>query len=86
MFYDKHDELAGFARQGLFGSNEGVTSINTLPAMYNGIATGPVDATTHPNVKSLLSLPMEHQKKHLQRISNITRHAFRINGVTYYKK
>jgi len=83
LFYDKYDEVEAYNRGALFGGSK--YSVNNLPAEYNTIATGPVDATTHPNIRAILSLPLDVQRKALQNIANITKHAFRINGTTYYK-
>jgi len=83
LLYDQYDELEAFNRGALFGGLS-YSSISSLPEGYKQIATGPVDATTHPNISALLSLPLEQQRIHLQRTSNLTRHVFRINGITYY--
>lgn len=51
------------------------------------MATGPVNAMTHPNIgPAILNLPMEQQKKIFQGIADRTGQAFRINGVTYFKQ
>jgi hypothetical protein len=83
LFYDKHDELEGYNRGALFGGT--TYSIGSLPSEYSNIATGPVDATTHPNISGILGTPMDVQRKALQNIAKTTGHAFRVNGTTYYK-
>jgi hypothetical protein len=83
LLYDKHDEVGAYNRGALFGGT--AYSIGNLPSAYDKIATGPVDAVTHPNIGAILSLPLETQRKILQNIANTTKHAFRINGITYYK-
>ncbi len=83
LLYDKYDEVEAYNRGSLFGGTS--YTINNLPQEYNNIATGPVDATTHPNIKAIMGLPMDVQKKTLQDVANRTLHAFRINGTTYYK-
>jgi len=82
LFYDKHDEVEAYSRGALFGGS--TYSIGNLPSEYNSIATGPVDATTHPNIGAILSLPLDAQRRALQNIAKTTGHAFRVNGVTYY--
>ncbi|MEM9889173.1 MAG: RHS repeat-associated core domain-containing protein, partial [Bacteroidota bacterium] len=78
---DKQDELAGYQRQGLFGSNEGVTNIRTLPERYSQLPTGPisihnVDQATQDAIRLNNTIG-------LQAIANRTRQAFRVNGKTY---
>jgi hypothetical protein len=75
-FYDQSDEWEAYQRGTLFGSR----GIYSLPSRYNNIQKGPVDATNHPDIMYILSMPAE-----LQRIVNLSKRkmAFRINGVTY---
>lgn len=86
FLYDKHDEVAGYDRGALFGGT--TYSINSLPKQYDGVATGPIDAATHPTVSGILNHPTLTQQQKgaaLQRLANGTGHAFRVNGTTYYR-
>jgi len=78
---DKTDELAGFTRQGLFGSNQGVTSINSLPERYKGLPTGPTDINNFSFQGRKLADMNQYE---LQRLSKIMKQAFRYNGKTIY--
>ncbi|WP_188463102.1 RHS repeat-associated core domain-containing protein [Marivirga lumbricoides] len=88
FLYDQHDELNAYNQWGALFNGKSYNSVSSLPARYSGVATGPVDATTHPNVGMLLkmSLPDSKQRTTFQSIANGTGHAFRINGKTYYKQ
>jgi hypothetical protein len=83
FLYDKYDEIEGYNRGALFGGK--THTFNSLPSEYSRVATGPVDASTHPNLGPILGLSGNQQRGHLQNIANATGHAFRINGVTYYR-
>jgi RHS repeat-associated protein len=86
FLYDKHDEVAGYDRGAIFGGTR--YSIKTLPAKYDGVTTGPVEATTHPTVNGIVNHPIltrEQKGTALQRVASGTGHAFRFNGTTYYK-
>jgi len=78
---DKTDELAGYMRQGMFGSNEGITSINNLPARYKSLPNGPVDVNNFSFQGKKLTDMNQYELKHLSKIMN---QAFRYNGKTYY--
>ena len=81
FLHDKHDELAGYQRQGLFGSNEGVTNINNLPKRYESLPTGPVNVhTARPYGKSTESLNYSQRYS----LSVRQKQAYRFNGKTYY--
>jgi len=85
FLYDKHDEVAGYNRGALFGGT--TYSINSLSKQYDGVATGPVDATTHPVTSGIMNHPnltAEQKSAALQRVANTTQHAFRVNGTTYF--
>ena len=84
FLYDKYDEVEAYDRGALFGGT--TYTVNSLPAEYNFIATGPVDATTQPNIRAILGMSSDVQKKAFQHIANVTNQTFRINGVTYYNK
>lgn len=88
LLYDKHDELNAYNQWGSLFNGKTYSGTNALPSRYSGVATGPVDATTHPNIGAILklNLPADRQKSVLQNIANSTGHAFRINGVTYYRQ
>lgn len=78
---DKTDEVAGFARQGMFGSNEGVTSASTLPKRYQGLPEGPISIHNYsPAVSTAIELNISIQ---LQNLANIKKQAYRVNGQTY---
>jgi RHS repeat-associated protein len=83
LLYDKHDELEGYARGAIFGGDRYSTT-GSLPAEYKNVAEGPYNSGNIREISGALASP--DPSKHLQRISNATRHAFRVNGVTYYKK
>lgn len=86
FLYDKTDEVAAYNRGGLFGGK--TYNANSLPALYNGVSSGPVDATTHPVTSGIMNHPTltkEQKAAALQRVANGTGHAFRIDGTTYYK-
>ena len=81
---DKTDELAGYTRQGLFGSNQGVTSTSTLPERYSSLPSGPVNIhNLSPSVSSAIQLKNSMFLKQLAKQRN---QAFRINGKTYSPK
>ncbi len=71
-FYDQSDEWEAYSRGSLFGAPR----INTLPALYNNLEKGPMDATKLAPI--ILSSPAE-----LQKLANRTYSSFRVNGVTY---
>ncbi|MDR3024650.1 hypothetical protein [Chryseobacterium sp.] len=81
---DKTDEVAGYQRGKLFGQNDSYTT-NSLPTLYDGLPTGPINTVNHPEISQALKLPVSQQKAALQNIANKGR-AFRVNGQTYYKK
>lgn len=86
LLYDKHDEVAAYQRGAMFGETS--YSINSLPKRYDGVATGPVDATTHPVINGIMNNPnltAAQKGAALQRFANGTGHAFRVNGTTYYR-
>lgn len=84
LLYDKYDEVAGYKRENVFGGTNSY-NVNNLPSEYERVQTGPVNAAMHPNIGAIMQMPMETQKKALQGIADGTGHAFRVNGVTYYK-
>ena len=84
LLYDKTDEVAAYSRGAAFGQRR--YSLHDLPSEYDRVATGPVDITSHPNLKHILNAPAGRQQKAFQGIANATGHAFRVNGKTYYKK
>ncbi len=84
FLHDKTDEVAGYQRGKIFGQNDSYTTGN-LPNIYDGLPTGPINATNHPEISQALKLPANQQKAALQNIANKGR-AFRANGQTYYKK
>ncbi len=68
-FYDQSDEWEAYKRGELFGGER----VLTLPTIYSGIQTGPVD------YKSLNPMIISN----LHSFAKRTKSAFRINGVTY---
>jgi hypothetical protein len=74
LIYDKHDEVEGYNRGALFGGS--TYSISNLPSEYNNVATGPVDATTYPNISGILSMPLDVQMKAFQNMAKNTGHTF----------
>jgi hypothetical protein len=60
------------------------STTGSLPAEYKNVAEGPYNSGNIREIIGALASP--DPSKHLQRISNATRHAFRVNSVTYYKK
>jgi len=82
---DKHDEVASYQRQALFGSHEqGENGIHTLPERYKSLPTGPVDITNHPEIQRALNNRDPNARPLiLQRLANLYKQAFRVNGVTY---
>ncbi len=83
LFYDKNDEVEAYQRGALFGDRNNYSARN-LPDEYSGIATGPYNFNNVPPTSSAISSP--NKKQILQGLSNNIRHAFRIDGQTYYKK
>jgi hypothetical protein len=80
---DKHDEVAGFQRQALFGSSgSGVTGIKSLPERYNSLPTGPVDVNSFSYQGKALSQMNQYE---LRQLSKLTNQAFRFNGTTHYQ-
>lgn len=78
---DKHDEVAGYQRQSLFGSRQpGSSGISSLPSRYSSLPIGPVDVNTYSYQGRPLSLMNQYE---LNQLSKITRQAFRFNGRTY---
>ena len=86
LLYDKHDEINAYNQWAALFNGRTYSGVNSLPESYRNVATGPVDATTHPNIGVVLSLPSDRRGATLQRIANSTGHAFRIDGVTYFRK
>ncbi|GET29104.1 RHS repeat-associated core domain-containing protein [Prolixibacter sp. SD074] len=78
---DKTNEVAGYARQWMFGSNEGVTSISTLPERYSGLPQGPINVHNYSFQGRKLS---DMNPYELQRLSKIMKQAYRYNGKTFY--
>ncbi|GAB4347139.1 MAG: hypothetical protein OHK0038_27150 [Flammeovirgaceae bacterium] len=83
LLYDKHDEVAAYARGALFGGGIAY-SLNNLPAEYQNLPTGPYNITNINEINGVIGHPKAAQ--HLQRLANYSGHAFRVNGNTYYKK
>jgi len=84
FLYDRTDEISAFKRGSMFGQTAHTN--NSLPDIYESVATGPVDITTHPVTKLILKAPLARQHKAFQERANKTGHAFRVNGETYYRK
>ena len=80
VFYDKYDEIEAHDRGALFGGQR-YRNTYELPAVYNHLPEGPIDATNHPNIQYNLNNPVQ-----LQTISNNTGSIFRINNITYRPK
>ncbi|QLE03134.1 hypothetical protein HX109_10855 [Galbibacter sp. BG1] len=78
---DKNDELAGYQRQALFGSNGGVSSVNSLPDNYSSLPTGPVNIhNLNPAVSNIVRTGNNIQ---LQALANQRNQAFRVNNRTF---
>lgn len=88
LLYDKHDELNAYNQWGALFNGKTYSGVSSLDDRYKDVATGPVDATTHPSIGALinLNLPASKEKSRFQSIANNTGHAFRVNGVTYFRK
>ncbi|THH36563.1 RHS repeat-associated core domain-containing protein [Neolewinella litorea] len=84
FLYDKTDEVSAYKRGALFGQT--AHSASSLPSVYSGVSTGPVDITSHPNTGIILTAPAEKQQRAFTGLAKATGHAFRVNGRTYYKK
>lgn len=81
---DKTDEVAGYARQGLFGSDENVTGASSLPDRYSELPTGPVSIHNfNPAIRDAIKLK---NSVGLQRAASFYNQAFRVNGRTYGPK
>jgi len=78
---DKNDELAGYQRQALFGSNGGVTNINNLPDNYNSLPTGPVNI--HNLNPAVINIVRTGNNIQLQALANQRNQAFRVNNRTF---
>jgi hypothetical protein len=80
FLYDQHDERESYAVGRWFGGDS-----FSFPT-YSSLPKNSVDISNHPNISYILKLPIEQQNIQFQRLANATRHAFRINGKTYYKQ
>ncbi|HEU5292147.1 MAG TPA: LamG-like jellyroll fold domain-containing protein [Cyclobacteriaceae bacterium] len=80
---DKHDEVAGYQQQALFGSREsGASGISSLPERYSSLPVGPVDI----NSFNYQGKPLNQMNQYeLYQLSKLKKQAFRFNGTTYYK-
>lgn len=83
FLHDKTDEVNGYNRGVLFGGDS--YGIKNLPIEYNNLPTGPLNATTNPQISSALQLAKEKQKTALQKVANNLGAAFRVDKTTYYK-
>lgn len=83
LFYDKNDEVEAYQRGALFGDRNNYNA-NNLPAEYSGIATGPYNFNNVQPTSSTIGSP--NQQQNLQNIANRIRHAFRIDGRTYFRR
>jgi len=79
LLYDQSDEVAAFARGHLFGGDYRSASSIASDSHYGKFPTGPVDFRNIPYINNNLSNP-----RALRGFARETRHAFRVNGVTYY--
>jgi RHS repeat-associated protein len=78
---DKHDEVVGYQRQALFGSRaSGANGISSLPNRYSSLPTGPTDINNYSYQGRPISQMNEYERN---RLSQIMRQAFRVNGTTY---
>ena len=81
LLYDQSDEVEAYARGTLFGGiPRSAKLISTDPA-YENLPKGPIDFRNVRHINNNINNPML-----LQKVSNITQHAFRINGITYRPK
>ena len=78
---DKTDEVAGYRRQALFGSNEGVTDASSLPERYRKLPEGPV--SIHNFSSALTEAIRLKNRGGIQRAANYFNQAFRVNDSTY---
>src|SRR5690606_12957951 len=83
---DKYDELAGKQRGALFGGSN-INSIQDLGSQYDGLPDGPYNSNSVKWIRQALQYQTaEEQQKRLKQVATSFRHAFRVNGKTYYKK
>ncbi|AFM04751.1 hypothetical protein Fleli_2381 [Bernardetia litoralis DSM 6794] len=82
---DKHDEVAGYERQALFGSiPSGADRTSGLPDNYSTLPLGPVNVNNHTEIQRALSNPDPRAvEPTLNILSKIYNQAFRVNGITY---
>ncbi|MGD1842671.1 MAG: RHS repeat-associated core domain-containing protein, partial [Thermonemataceae bacterium] len=88
FLYDQHDELEAYNEWGSLFGGRTFGNINSLPEHYRQYATGPVDVNIFQMTQVILNSdePEETKQIMLQRIAENTRHAFRVNGQTYYEQ
>ncbi|UOB16289.1 RHS repeat domain-containing protein [Abyssalbus ytuae] len=83
---DKQDELEGYQRGALFGGKN-ITSTRDLGDSYDILPNGPYNSNNVKWIRQALNYSTaEEQQKRLKQVATSFRHAFRVNGKTYYKK
>ena len=81
LFYDRHDEVEAYERGAIFGGT--AYGLNYLPSpTYDNVATGSYSYRNVPEIQNTMNSP--NPQEALQKISRVFRHAFRVNGTTYY--
>ena len=83
LFYDQYDEVEAYGRGAIFGAPVFPT-IQSLPAAYSNLYNKKMNATLHPNIKTIIIGPSIKKDKSLQKISKSIKHVFRISGKTYW--
>ena len=83
LFYDQYDEVEAYSRGAIFGGPEFPT-IQSLPAKYSNYHNKKMNATRHPNIKTIIRGPIIKKNNSLQNISKSIKHVFRIHGKTYW--
>jgi RHS repeat-associated protein len=78
---DKHDEVARYQRQALFGSRKsGASGITSLPGRYDSLPTGPADVNNFNYQGRPISQMNQYERNQL---SKMMKQAYRMNGTTY---
>jgi hypothetical protein len=81
FLYDKQDEIEAYQRGKLFG-NKNTFTLSTLPKEYSSFEDTKVNVYNHPLTYMNLTNSSGHNAV-LQKIANVYKHAFRVNGTTF---
>ena len=79
LLSDRTDEIEAYRRGAIFGQINDIQN-----SIYDDLPVGPISITNHPEFQKALSMPISSRPRFYQQVANGSKHAFRVNGETYY--